>query len=424
MNKTRSSLLIVILFLLQTLVAVWSYADSKQFRTRGLEADTCVNCTRDRNDSTLAPVPLSQPSFILAPVDWQDNRMHPYSKAAYRLLNTVYQRCDAADGLLNFSFDDNDPTSFHGLEGLREPEDEDSSKHSPNEYVFNRAELVKSHPYLAERYSPQCRDMRMTPPIFHLGGKSILRREGNGYAVSLFNEKINGSNGQYVTSDCSNFLSMVCAISGMKFRPKNELAQACVVSTQDLLVLSQPGRKNQGSCLRVVDFSEYSSVLPGDIVVFRNQKSGPGHTMLIDAVGDDPFGLAKMKSEEDCRMRYGEKEMAFTISQAGSHAGRLALTRHEAKSVVRNSSAISPILFEMGLMACYAKVEKQNRSAQLKPSLSYDDRQDLSQIRQAAILRHVGKENSDCVLPNDQTVKLVGEECLNSCENIHSKTAN
>jgi hypothetical protein len=164
---------------------------------------------------------------------------------------------------------------------------------------------------------------------------------------------------------------------------------------------------NEGnSCFVADQIARDGSLHSGDIMAW------PGHTLLIDQVGTDPFGLDQLRrngdltSAQSCDRPSLEvlNNLNFTIIQSGA-MGDLPAARIKASDYVRNSSApVKEHFLNMWKKACYA---------QLDPNFS----ETFSNLSGFRMLRHKGDKDPRCLFPPENTPKMANEnECTQGCK--------
>lgn len=256
--------------------------------------------------------------------------------------------------------------------------------------ITNLSALISSHPYLSDyrRPSSSCFNVLARPLIYDFGGKPNTT-SSKGAALDFFTNQ--GGTG-VLGIDCSGYVFSAIATSGLRIAKGKPLKPIQVHSTNAAKFMRP---KASGlTCFNPVSFSGLSTIKPGDILA-----SG-GHIMIIDTVGDDPFGIAEISKESDCTLgRMSSSRFKMTFLQSGSAKGGLGLSRMKPeKFLPEDEEPMDKAMKEYAVAACKARIRGSVVSAQ--PS-------------SAAIVRHSG--TSDCLGPK---VKLAREECIASCPSL------
>ena len=328
---------------------------------------------------------------------------HPVSDAARRIFATLHQSCDSLDRQI---------PSHESMRGYRAPDEiPESQKHlHPATRFFDVNEVRASHPYLQTQYGEGCQDMRRSPPVFHVGGKAEIQRQNGRVQVDIFNQRRNRTGGQLTTMDCSGYLSATFAAAGLRLRATEDPRAAYQLSAAEYTNL---GRRS-GDCMNVVSFSANESIRAGDVFAKHNPGDAYGHSLVIESVGPDPFGLARITNVSQCSRDLDPAQFDFNIIQSSSHAGYPALNRMTARDLlarsrVREQGSFGSQLFEMGMIACQAKFGRPREAMRMTPNGSR---------RQIAIVRHVGDSVPGC-RENEPGI-VHGEECVRDC--THGRT--
>lgn len=328
---------------------------------------------------------------------------NPVSDAARRIFATLHQSCESLDRQI---------PAHESMRGYSLPAEipESQKHHHPATRFFNVGEVRASHPYLQSQYAPGCQDMRQAPPVFHVGGKADIQRQNGRVQVDIFNARRNRTGGQLTTLDCSGYLSATFAAAGLRLRSTDDTRTAYQLSAAEYTNL---GRRS-GDCMNVVSFTANQSIRAGDVFAKHNPGDAYGHSLIIESVGPDPFGLSRITDVRQCSRDLDPAQFDFNVIQSSSHAGYPALNRMTARDLlarsrVREQGSFGAQLFEMAIIACQAKFGRAREAMRMTPDGSR---------RQIAIVRHVGDSVPGCRESEPGIVQ--GETCVQDC--THGRT--
>jgi hypothetical protein len=254
----------------------------------------------------------------------------------------------------------------------------------------NQSQVIRDHYYL-DKNGPdnrQCRDMRPTPPIYTYGGWPKVSKNN----IDILQTHRPGGV-PYTGLDCSSFINTSLSAAGLAVKPYGTVASNALTST-DYARLS-----DRNSCFASPRFSGNDTIKSGDILAWS------GHVIMIDKVGNDPFGLEKMRargvklrSARDCDYNMPRNVSAFLnfdlIQSAG--LGSLAIMRNHASQYL-TKQGLGLKVYDMAVAACKANVGS--------PAVPDRDA--------ATLIRHKGSSQTGCTLPKKAT--LTGEQCVAQC---------
>ncbi|MBL6990480.1 MAG: hypothetical protein ISR65_11910 [Bacteriovoracaceae bacterium] len=193
--------------------------------------------------------------------------------------------------------------------------------------------------------------------------------------------------------DCSGFTSASMAASGLKWSSDQSGAYRSLGTAQIDGVT-----RSANSCFEAPVMDGTSSIKPGDLINSSND-----HSMLVQTVGLDPFGVGGASTPSDCS-RIGPAQLDFTVSHSSAqglsgvqttHVRNLRATRHVAQFV------------KMARQTCYAKVTNSQYQAG-RQNLGSGSRGN----RYFTIARHLGDKKAGCTTT---PARLKGEECIQDC---------
>lgn len=259
--------------------------------------------------------------------------------------------------------------------------------------------LVSQHYYLKDLEipdRPECQDVRQTPPIFYYGGRAQYL---SGNRINVLVKRPGGASS--VTGlDCSGFASVALSAAGLKLRPSVQTPAGNEFTSHQALNFDK-----HNSCFERVTFEPPATLQPGDLIVF------PGHVMIVDLVGPDPFGFERMKQEGTFpRNRSGcyglnprPEYLNFSVIQSAGF-GDMAAMRIHARHYIRPNRSSEGVVYnrfrDIYEAACLAYFDGKSR---FKPR------------RGSNILRH--RNTPECRFDSKNWPRLVGEECTGLCDN-------
>ncbi len=334
----------------------------------------------------------------------------PLVQSAYKVMDVLYQRCDAHEKLVPLEY---------MLDGAHRPPGIPDSEYvhvSPTEFFdFKKVSDPKNHFYLKDSYPPGCRDMRKTPPVFHVAGSSSVKinqtNDKTEISVDVFNNNSNNSNGQYVTLSCSQTVRTAMANACMKAHKTTSPNGWFALNSTTIMSAGL----EKDNCFKPIEFTASETIKPGDVFT---KFTDEGHVMLIDSVGADPWGLSGIKNIDECHdnKHLDPENFDFTILQS-YYGNRLSMARLSASDLVIRGGTDSGMdvgtqFIEMAKIACEAKFNGKPTSAVVQGKAGSKDKPGR---RVAVIARHQGAVDAACMVDNCQP-KLAGEECLKSCQ--------
>ncbi len=323
------------------------------------------------------------------------------SEGIRRVINTIYQSCDAystllrpdycQDGFIGKSYcAKSQPRDAGDLTAFRNPEEFFSYK------VASQPGSNVMTPVKPE--NPQCRDMNKTPPVFKWGGRPQISAAAGKVTLNLFNSGTTNNPSKFTTMDCSGFVTAAFAAAGLNLVANSPTAQATTATL----------RSGQASCVAPVTFSSNQSIQSGDVAVFAG---GSEHAMIFDRVGDDPFGInsiapapAGTTPATYCRSKLDPANFDFVIAQSGLYGGRTAVSQSRAVDYIVNfgngmMDGINAQILQLAEDACVAKLTGVARKAE-RPNAG-------------KILRHKGASAPGCVRASPP--EIVGQQCVKGC---------
>ena len=244
--------------------------------------------------------------------------------------------------------------------------------------------LKKSHFYHhGQTYGPTCLSQNAKPLVYDYGGNPVTNT-----AAGTLDMFTNSGGGPALGIDCSAFISTSNAVAGNLYRTStaNKPVYTRFVS-RDFI---DPG-KSGWSCYDSVKVNSDSWIQSGDIGAVE------GHVVMVDRVGNDPFGLAMVSRVSQCdSLSY--QNFDFSLIQSSSSKEHLGINRYLAKDYLSESGKVAALFVGYGKQACKSKFDHIER----KPGTS-----------SYGLIRH--KTTASCVAPK---IKLSHESCIEQCASL------
>ncbi len=250
--------------------------------------------------------------------------------------------------------------------------------------VGDLQKLLKTDPYLSANHPGfnTCFDVEKSPLIYNYGGKP------NSEAGTL-NFFLHGGTGTTTLGvDCSGFVYTAMAAAGLKLKSSGHL-KAYDVAAVPARAFQNPAA-NHLDCLNLATFTDQENLIAGDIL------ASSGHVVIIDTVGDDPFGIAAITNEKDCVTAHiNPARFDFAILQSSPTKGGIGIDRIRAADYLTEEPAMLKAMIQNAVSACLAKTRHQTVE---------------SHSSQASLIRH-----STAASCQDAAIKLNHEECVALC---------
>ena len=260
-----------------------------------------------------------------------------------------------------------------------------TGKHSSgggnNRVIADVGLAYKTHFYISKQQpDTKCQDLSKTPLIYDFGGKPFVTSiEPN--KMNFF--KNGGSGTKELGVDCGGYVFTALMAAGLRLRANEPLKPMQI----DYLSASANPVTNNYNCFDYVPGN--SAVRSGDIV------STPGHIIMIDGVGNDPFGLASITRIEDCREGVIKSDnFNFAISQSSPSKGAIGLNRIQASTYSKEASSYRAGFISHAIALC-----KSRFGVSASPNRT-----------NFWMIRH--KKTAACRQPE---IKLEKEECIARC---------
>lgn len=328
-------------------------------------------------ESPEPPPPVPGPAPAPGTVWEQLKTQNPEVSGILRTFATAYQSCDvlslpamtAATG----SVQGITVVGEHPAGGLKRE-------------ISNVATVNSSHYYIGTNRLAKnsCFEVRNSPMIYDFGGKPYTTAS-NPNLLNMFRD--GGSGTSVLGIDCSAFVFSALALAGLKldYDPK-KLMKADLVHGIASTAYKDP-QANGMRCLDKTTMAATKSILPGDIIAIS------GHVNIIDAIGADPFGLARAQSLSDCTSaKLSYTGFDFVIAQSSPSKGGIGINRYQARNYLAESGTYRDGLTAYAVAACKAKFGGSGAVA--NASLSVIRHRKTPECRAPAPLV---SENQDCV---------------------------
>ena len=335
------------------------------------QSSSCAKTNTPNADST----PLAEPKSGTLFAQWKSNRPR-LVYGALKTLSTAYQSCEAAQVP---ALDHNTPDAI-GISIVGVHPDGVGNKR----LITNLGDLLKSHPYLKNYRRPAstCFDLTQNIPIYDYGGRPAASMG----TLNIF--KNAGTGTKALGTDCSGFIGLSIAASGLRVK-KARTMKAETVAGLGSTMFTNP-QKNGLTCFDYVRFNQAASLKPGDLI------AKDGHIVIVESIGQDPFGLDAIKSPSDCVLaNMSVSRFDFTILQDSPEKGGIGIQRSVAADYFPKEPVMPEGLLEAAVTACKAKFGVSG----------------LAKNNKVAVVRHSG--SSDCMGPGE--IKMDYESCVASC---------
>lgn len=377
--------------------------------TAFLQAEgTCADRLRLQDEMRALQTPADQPA-TLAALDgtflhkfslWEDGEGSLFSetstprliKGALNVMSHLYQNCAVLK----------QPTlsATLSVEGIVITGAHSGGVGQKREIEFKNSlpvpQFYTSHPYLKdfatyfenEGRKKGCFDLTKNAPIYDFGGKPAWR---NGKLELFINS---GSGTSALGMDCSGFVFAAAMASGQRLIKSKANDPADLLMNYGAGALRQP-TQNGLTCLSpyVIETPAQGTtqLRAGDIMATS------GHVVMIEWVGPDPFGIAKLSSVADCvPEKFDSTTFAVRIIHSSSANNGIGVARHTLAGFSRPT--MSAGFVEFAVKSCRAYFDK-----------SFKTTSNLA--AGANIVRPSADEAC-----KDSRVKMSYDECVSQCQ--------
>jgi hypothetical protein len=330
-------------------------------------------CTKAPSLDGSAPALEPKPGTLFA--QWKSARPR-IVYGALKTMSTAYQSCDAAQVP---ALDNATPDAI-GITVVGIHPDGIGNRR----LITNASDLMKSHPYLKNYRKPasSCFDISQNVPIYDYGGRP------SAVTGTLNFWKDAGSGTTALGTDCSGYVGTSIATSGLRVK-KATAMKASTVSGLTSAMFTNP-QKNGLTCFDYVKLTSNSGMKPGDLI------AKAGHIVVVESVGKDPFGVADIKSANECTLaNMSVARFDFTILQDSPEKGGIGIQRSKASDYFPKEPVMPDGLLEAAVTACKAQFGTSG----------------LAKNDKISVVRHLG--TSDCMGKSE--IKMDNESCVASC---------
>ncbi|MGE3683425.1 MAG: hypothetical protein AB7G93_17010 [Bdellovibrionales bacterium] len=335
----------------------------------------------DPDSAPPAPGPSPTPPFMAFRTIWEQLEAagRPEILGLKQTLATAYQSCD----VLTLPPMTSQTASVRGVEIVgRHPQGGQRRK------IASLASVNASHYYIqGQRLAKNsCFEVRNDPMIYDFGGKPYTTSRSPA-ELNMFK---NGGSGEPVLGvDCSALVFSALALAGLKMDPDPEKPlKASLVHGIGSRAFKEP-QSNGMRCLQKITLTRTTSLLPGDVIAIN------GHVVMVDDMGEDPFGLDEITRAADCNAnQISYNRFDFVIAQSSPSKGGIGINRYLAKDYLKESSTFREGLTRYAVAACRARFG-------LSPNLNSPD---------LSVVRH--KKTKECL---DQRLVATNAACVDSC---------
>lgn len=254
--------------------------------------------------------------------------------------------------------------------------------------IASLSQVQSSHYYVRDMrtYGQGCFNVRENPLIYDYGGKPSATTATDS-PIDLF--KNNGSGTSVLGIDCSAYVFSSLATVGLRLKEGRALKASDSWAWGSTSYVEP--EKNGLTCLSKISVTSSKTIQPGDIVAVS------GHVLLIDKMGDDPFGLRSARTESDCS-KITSDSFDFSVGQSSPSKNGIGINFFEARNYLPTSAKFKTGLEKYAYYACLAKV----KGGSYTPNLGT-----------LSVVRHKG--TAACTAPR---VKMARESCIESCSSL------
>jgi hypothetical protein len=251
--------------------------------------------------------------------------------------------------------------------------------------------LQATHPYLRiQNKGAGCFDVEANPLIYDFGGKPGYVSSGD-REIDLFIENGSGHD-KTLGIDCSGLVFASLGVQGLRVIPNKDVTAGLVSGFSSASLLNPP---KEWKCIERIKIGVGQGVNQGDVISIK------GHTVLVDQIGADPFGLNLISNRTDCA-KITSDNFDFTILQSSPNKGGVGINRYVVRDYLNDGADnMKSGLVKYARAACEARFDQK----EVRPIYS-----DIS------IVRHKG--SPECV---GRGLTIKNESCISSCPEFASK---
>ncbi len=298
---------------------------------------------------------------------------------ARKVLVTAYQSCEA----IALPPMTKSTPSVEGISRVGTHADGVGAKRA----ISDLQSLLKTDYYLQNyKTNSACQDIRSNPPIYDYGGKPSASSDASS-ALDFFTNAGSGTTVRGV--DCSAYVFSAVAAGGLRLSPGKKL-KAILVNGISSTMYMDPAN-NGMTCFDKVKMGVSSTLKAGDIAAIK------GHVILIDSVGSDPFGIAKIQNSSQCSS-LTIANFDFVVAQSSPSKNGIGINRYRGQDYLSEEPTLRTGFEAYARQACTAKF--QNKDVAMTAT-------------NFQIIRH--NQSATC---RDNPVALVGESCAKACSSL------
>ena len=248
--------------------------------------------------------------------------------------------------------------------------------------------FINSNPYYHNfKLGPNCTDVRKQPLIYNFGGRpSNIPLQDHQFQLDLFHMEPGYGDSREAGIDCSGFIATAMAVGGVRLRTHQDIQTEDIYRVNSYQFMS--ANFNGYDCLEKATMGVSGSLKAGDILAMS------GHIVLIDSVGQDPFGILHTRSPGACD-EISSANFDFVVMQSSSTKDGLGLNKFKGNELMLDIESFKVGLESFARQACHAKL----KGIDIQP---YNPHIQLLRVR----------DDPDC---EQYEVPLVGQSCVQAC---------
>lgn len=308
----------------------------------------------------------------------KQKKINPGTYGAYVVMASAYQNCPS----LEQKVITRQTPALEGIAIVGKHENGVGLKRS----IASLSKVQATHPYLDREVVRRsaCYNTFDKPLIYDYGGKPFVE----GASKNILNlHKNAGSGTDELGIDCSGFVFSALATVGLKIK-QDRVMKALDVYSWSARSFMNPATSGM-TCLEKV--SQTSTPFASGMIL-----ANEGHVVMIDQIGQDPFGVQHLKKESDCE-QLTTTAFDFSIIQSSNSKNGVGINRYRAADYFLSGNSMTPGLLDYGKAYCRAHFQK--RSVAINTN-------------RIGLVRH-RSELRACL---DQRVAMTHESCVSQCE--------